>query len=108
VYASCCRTLKADGSKDSRHEVISKPTWQTLVDSIRSLVGRSPNLEMARVLRHRPRGSSRRLEAFDCLIGKESMLLQDQDWDARVTSDDDSSESTEYLTDSEISSLVSD
>lgn len=36
------------------------------------------------------------------------MLLPDQDWDARVTSDDDSSESTENLTDSEISSLVCD
>jgi hypothetical protein len=110
VYARSCRDPKAGRGTDSIDVVSTQPSWTNfkLVKGIKSLASRSPYLQIARVLHHPERDSSRRLHVFDCLTGQGQMMSHDNDWDAEIQSDEDDSEKSELPSESEIFSLSSD
>jgi hypothetical protein len=109
VYAYPCRhSTDSQAVRYPEPNVISEPSRTQLLDSIKSLARRSPNLKMARLLHHPKRDSTRRLVAFDCLTGEEHMMTQDNDWAADNESDEGDSEFPESPIQSDIESLSSD
>jgi hypothetical protein len=104
VYSQCCRAVKAG---NPRQEVISQPSWNTLLESLESLADRSPKLEVSRLTYHLTLGLARSLVAIDCLTGEKYKLTQNDNWTGLVKVDEDHSTSDEP-SESEISSLDSD
>jgi F-box-like len=108
IYAFPCRRPTDSQVGPPEPNVISEPSRTQLLDSIKSLASRSPNMKIARFLHHLKRDSTRRLIAFDCLTGEEHMMTHDNDWAAGNESDEGDSEFPESPRQSDIDSLSSD